>query len=55
MAKTQRSKRSWAAGKREYQKKWDKLVDEIVEREKEGKPTTRLRTRVMKLNKEYDY
>ena len=48
-----KNKRSQAARNREYQKKWDALVDELVKREKEGKPTKRIRARILKLNKEY--
>jgi hypothetical protein len=50
---TIRNKRSQAAGNRAYQKKWDNLVDELVQREKGGKPTKKIRARIMKLNKEY--
>ena len=48
-----RSKRSQAARNRAYQKKWDALVDELVKREREGKPIKKIRARIMKLNKEY--
>jgi hypothetical protein len=52
MTKVKRSRRSQAATNREYQRKWDALVDELVKREKEGKPTKKIRARIMKLNKE---
>lgn len=48
-----KNRRSQAARNREYQKKWDALVDELVRREKEDKPTKKIRARIMKLNKEY--
>jgi hypothetical protein len=51
--KAKRNKRSQAARNRAYQKQWDALVDEMLNREKEGKPIKKIRTRIMKLNKEY--
>lgn len=53
MTKVKRSRRSQSARYREYQKKWDVLVDELVEREKQGKPTKKIRAQIMKLNREY--
>jgi hypothetical protein len=48
-----RSKRSQSARFREYQKKWDALIDRLVKYEKEGRPTKRIRAQIMKLNREY--
>jgi hypothetical protein len=51
--KSQKKQEKQATKNREYQKKWDALIDELVQRKKEGKPVKRIRARIMKLNKEY--
>jgi hypothetical protein len=53
IGKSQKAREKQATKNREYQKKWDALINELVQRKKEGKPVKRIRARIMKLNKEY--